>query len=239
MEVIMSNSPTIFPYRKGGPYVNGHIPIYRRASCSVASCHRSISWPDLTKGGAADSVVAAGMRQRNWFIDLENERHICAQCQGLPALKGPYPPTAKTPKTEVPVMFFKPKPKTQEAPTSVSVTPTPVEAGAPTPPAPPTPAELRRIRHLLDDVYELEGQRYRKDYSDRTIALIAIVPEHWVTIEREIAYGPAGSPESEAEVQVRMLDELVEQARLHAEEANAALQLVEEKVDAIKKKLAS
>ena len=231
----MSNSPTIFPYRKGGPYVNGHIPIYRRASCSVASCHRSISWPDLTKGGAADSVVAAGMRQRNWFIDLENERHICAQCQGLPALKGPYPPTAKTPKTEVPNMFFKPKPKNPEAPTSVSVAPTPIEVNF----TAPTPSELRTIRKLLDDVYDLEGQRYREDYSDRTVALIANVPEHWVTIERELAYGPAGSPETEAEAQVRMLDGLVKQARYHAEEAEAVFQLVEEKVDAIKKKLAS
>ena len=252
MEVIMSNRPTIFPYRKGGPYANGHIPTYRRASCSVATCYRSISWADLTKGGAADSVVAEGMRKRNWFIDMENEKHICAQCRGLPVLKGPYPPTAKTPNAEAPTMFFKskskptvtpstyttsttytPPPVKEDTPTSVSVTPTPVEAE--TNLAAPTPLELRRIRALLDNNYDLHGQRYRAGFTDATLAAVVGVPEHWVLIERELAYGPAESPESEAEAQVRMLNELVEQARHHAEEANAALQLVEEKVEAIKK----
>jgi len=135
-------------------------------------------------------------------------------------------------------MFFKPKAKTQEVPTGDVVTPTPVEAEVSSI-VHPTPAELRMIRKLLDDVYELKGQCYRADYSDRAIALIANVAEEWVTIERELAYGPAGDPESETEAQVRMLNELVDQARHHAEEAEAALQLVEEKVNAIKKKLAS
>lgn len=232
MEVIMSNHPTIFPYRKGGPYVNGYTPVYRRAACST--CRRSISWADLTKGGAADSVVAAGMRKRNWFIDEVNERHICAQCRGLPALKGPHPPTAKTPNAEVPTMFFKSKPKTPEVPMSDVVTPTPVEAGVPLT-VHPTPLELRRIRALLDNNYDLDGQRYREPFTDATLAAVVGVAKEWVTIERELAYGPAESPESEAEAQMRMLNELVEQARHHAEEANAALQLVEEKVEAVKK----
>jgi hypothetical protein len=165
------------------------------------------------------------MEQLNWFIDPENERHICARCRGLPALKGPHPPTAKTPKTEVPVMFFKSKPKfepkTQEAPTSDVATPTPVEVERNL--AAPTPLELRRIRHLLDGRYDLEGQRYKESYTDAILALTLGVPEHWVLIERELAYGPAESPESETEAQVRMLNELIAQVHDHAEEANAAV----------------
>lgn len=228
----------MFPFVKGKSDKYGFTPTYRRAECS--KCPVTISWVDTTKNGATDHIVALNLRKRKWHIDEENEQHICAKCQGLPVVKGRRYYYMKTPKTEVPAMFFKskPKPNVEETPTSVTVTPTPVEAGVSSI-VYPTPAELRTIRKLLDDVYELKGQCYRADYSDRAIALIANVAEEWVTIERELAYGPAGSPETEAEAQVRILNELVDQARHHAEEAEAVLQLVEEKVAALKKKLAS
>jgi len=233
----MSNNLTIFPFRKGKPDKFGFTPMYRRAQCS--KCLTTTSYVDTTKNGATDHIVALNLRKRKWIIDEQDEQHVCTKCQGLPATLGRRYSYMKPPKTEAPAMFFKskPKPNIEETPTSDIVTPTPVEVERNL--AAPTPAELRRIRHLLDDLYDLEGQRYKESYTDATLAVVVGVPEHWVLIERELAYGPAESPESEEEAQVRMLNELVAQARYHAEEANAALQLVEEKVDAIKKKLAS
>jgi len=239
METIVTIQPTIFPFVKGKSDKYGFTPTYRRAECS--KCPVTISWVDTTKNGATDHIVALNLRKRKWHIDEENEQHICAKCQGLPVVKGRRYYYMKTPKTEVPAMFFKskpkPKPNVEETPTSVTVTPTPVEVERNL--AAPTPAQLRQIRGLLNEVYDLVGQRYLTSFTDEWVAYVANVPEHWVLIERELAYGPAESPESETEAQVRMLNGLVEQARHHAEEANAALQLVEEKVAALKKKLAS
>lgn len=238
METIVNIQPTMFPFVKGKSDKYGFTPTYRRAECS--KCPVTISWVDTTKNGATDHIVALNLRKRKWHIDEENEQHICAKCQGLPVVKGRRYYYMKTPKTEVPAMFFKSKlkPNVEETPTSVTVTPTPVEAGGSSI-VHPTPAELRRIRHLLDDLYDLEGQRYKKSYTDATLAAVVGVPEDWVMVERELAYGPVESSESEEEAQVRMLNELVDQARHHAEEAEAVLQLVEEKVAALKKKLAS
>jgi hypothetical protein len=235
METIVTIQPTMFPFVKGKSDKYGFTPTYRRAECS--KCPVTISWVDTTKNGATDHIVALNLRKRKWHIDEENEQHICAKCQGLPVVKGRRYYYMKTPKTEVPAMFFKskPKPNVEETPTSDIVTPTPVEVEI----TAPTPLQLRQIRNLLDDLYDLEGQRYKESYTDATLAFAVGVPEDWVMVERELAYGPAESPESEEEAQVRMLNELVEQARHHAEEANAALQLVEEKVAALKKKLAS
>jgi len=237
METIVNKKFTMFPFRRGKPDKYGFRPTYRRAQCS--KCEKTTSYVDTTKNGATDHIVALNLRKRKWHIDEENQQHICATCRGLPIVLGPRYAYMKTPNAEVPAMFFKskPKPNVEETPTSVTVTPTPVEVERNL--AAPTPAQLRQIRGQLNEVYDLVGQRYLASFTDEWVAYVANVPEHWVLIERELAYGPAESPESETEAQVRMLNGLVEQARHHAEEANAALQLVEEKVAALKKKLAS
>lgn len=246
METTVNRQPTMFPCVKGKSDKFGFTPTYRRAECS--KCPRTISWVDTTKNGATDHIVALNLRKRRWHIDEENEQHICAKCQGLLVVKGRRYYYMKTPNAEVPAMFFKSKsePKTPEVPTSDVATPTPVELETKLETkletsltVHPTPLELRRIRALLDNNYDLEGQRYRAGFTDATLAAVVGVAKEWVTSERELAYGPVESPESEAEAQVRMLNELVAQASYHAEEANAALQLVEEKVAALKKQLAS
>lgn len=67
-----------------------------------------------------------------------------------------------------------------------------VQGSSTQPPREPTRAQLRSIIEMLNDVYDIDAERYTGGETDETVAAVLEVMPGWVVAERERAFGPAG-----------------------------------------------
>lgn len=115
--------------------------------------------------------------------------------------------------------------------------------GAPVHPAPPrepTRAQKREIMDLLDDVYDVEAERYRRGDTDDTVADVLGVMPGWVAQLREDFFGPAGGNEEMAAL-IGVVDDLAARvdrclADLRAKEVSPLVDFKTE-IDAVRRRL--